>query len=294
MTLESIMDVGFIGLGRMGQGMARNLAQAGHRVRGWNRSPVEGLEGVEIVREPARAFDAEATFTMLADDAAIREVVLKGSLLSHARPGLVHVVSSTISVAFAEDLAEAHRAAGVDYVSAPVLGRPDVADQGQLNVLAAGDPGAVEKATPLLEAIGRKVWPFGEAPQRANAAKIGVNMMLAMAIGAMSEAAALARENEVEPEAFFDLMLGTLFAGAPAYQIYGPKILKGDFEPGFSLRLGLKDVGLAMAAAGDQDRRMKMLRAIKDEMEAALEAGMGDKDWSVVSAWVAGEAHAKL
>jgi 3-hydroxyisobutyrate dehydrogenase-like beta-hydroxyacid dehydrogenase len=278
------MDVGFVGLGLMGRAMARNLAKAGHRVRGWNRSPVEGLEGVEIVHAPADAFDAEATFTMLSDDAAVREVVLAGGVLAHARPGLAHVVSSTISVACAEELTAAHKAAGVAYVAAPVFGRPDAAEAAKLNVLAAGEAKAIEKVRPLLEAIGQRVWPLGEEPKGANAAKIGGNMMLGMAVGAMAEGAALARIAGLDPKVFFDLMLGTLFAGAPVYGIYAPKILSGDFEPGFKLRLALKDLGLAVAAAGDQAQRLKMLQAIKAEMEAAAAAGLGEKDLSAVAA----------
>lgn len=280
------MDVGFIGLGLMGRAMARNLAKAGNRVRGWNRSNVESPDGVEMVGEAADAFDAEATFTMLSDDAAIREVVLDTDVLFRARAGVVHVVCSTISVACAEDLTAAHREAGVDYVAAPVFGRPDAAQAAKLNVLAAGDARAVERVRPLLEAIGQRVWPLGEEPKSANAAKIGGNMMLGMAVGALAEGAALARINGLDPKAFFELMLGTLFAGAPVYGIYAPKILSGDFEPGFKLRLALKDIGLAIAAAGDQTRHLKMLHAIKAEMEAALEAGLGDSDLSAVSAWV--------
>ncbi len=121
------MEVGFIGLGAMGSAMARNLAKAGHKVRAWNRSGDPGIEGVEMASDPADAFGAEAVFTMLSDDPAIREVLLTPGVLGRARHGLVHVVTSTISVAFAGELVAAHAAAGVGYVSAPVLGRPDVA-----------------------------------------------------------------------------------------------------------------------------------------------------------------------
>jgi 3-hydroxyisobutyrate dehydrogenase-like beta-hydroxyacid dehydrogenase len=279
------VEIGFIGLGLMGRAMARNLARAGHRVRGWNRSKTEGLDGVEVVGSAADAFDADATFTMLSDDAAIREVVLNSGVLARARPGVAHIVSSTISVAFAEQLTAAHREAGVAYVSAPVFGRPDAAEAAKLNVLAAGDAAAVEKVKPLLEVIGQRVWPMGVEPKAANVAKIGGNMMLGMAVGAMAEAAALAKANDLDPKAFFELMLGTLFAGAPVYGIYTPKILSGDFEPGFKLRLALKDIGLAMAAS-DHPHHMKLLHAIKSEMEAALEAGLGEKDLSAISAWV--------
>jgi 3-hydroxyisobutyrate dehydrogenase-like beta-hydroxyacid dehydrogenase len=110
---EKIMDVGFIGLGKMGIAMARNLAKAGHRVLAWNRSPVDdaGLTLVETARD---AFQADVVFTMLSDDAAVRAVVLEGGLLKDARKGSVHVGCSTISIAFAEELTARHAETGAE------------------------------------------------------------------------------------------------------------------------------------------------------------------------------------
>ena len=114
---ESTVDVGFIGLGGMGAAMASRLIAAGHRVRVWNRSQaaVETLrgEGAEAVGDPAETFQADAVLTMLASDEAIEEVIIAPGLLAHARPGLVHLVTATISVDFAKRLETLHAAAGV-------------------------------------------------------------------------------------------------------------------------------------------------------------------------------------
>ena len=276
------MEVGFIGLGAMGSAMARNLAKAGHQVRAWNRSGDPGIEGVAMASDPAEAFGAEAVFTMLSDDPAIREVLLEPGVLGQARRGLVHVVTSTISVAFAGELAAAHAAAGVGYVSAPVLGRPDVAAKGELNILAAGRREAVETVRPLLEVLGRKVWDMGEEPAQANAAKIAANMMLTMAIEAMAEAAVLTEANGVPRAAFFELILGTLF-GCRAYETYSGNIAKEAYEPGFKAKLGLKDLRLATAAAEAAGRQLPMLDAVRGRMGEAVEAGLGDKDWSIMA-----------
>ncbi len=276
------MDVGFIGLGAMGSAMARNLAQAGHTVRAWNRSGDPGIEGVAMASSPADAFDAEAAFTMLSDDAAIRDVLLEPGVLRQARPGLVHVVTATISIGFARELAAAHAAAGVAYVSAPVLGRPDVAARGELNILAAGHPDAVGTVHPLLEVLGRKVWDLGEAPQRANAAKIAANMMITMAIEAMAEAAVLTEANGLPRADFFELILGTLFGGR-AYEGYSANIAKETYEPGFKARLGLKDLRLATEAATEAGRRLPMLDAVRTRLGEAVEAGLGEKDWSIMA-----------
>ena len=104
------MEVGFIGLGRMGRAMARNIAKAGHQVRGWNRSRPAGLaiEGVEMVSSPGDAFRADVVFTMLSDDGAVGDVVLSSNALRNARSGVVHVGASTISVDFADELRVTH------------------------------------------------------------------------------------------------------------------------------------------------------------------------------------------
>ena len=276
------MEVGFIGLGLMGSAMARNLAKAGHTVRAWNRSGDPGIEGVTMASDPADAFRAEAVFTMLSDDPAIREVLLEPGVLAKARPGLVHVVTSTISVAFAGKLAAAHATARVGYVSAPVLGRPDVAAKGELNILAAGKREAIETVRPLLDVLGKKVWDMGEEPPRANAAKIAANMMITMAIEGMAEAAVLTEANGLPRAAFFELILGTLFGGR-AYESYSANISKQSYEPGFKARLGLKDLRLATDAANDAGYRLPMLDAVRTRLGEAVDAGLGEKDWSIMA-----------
>ena len=276
------MDVGFIGLGAMGAAMAKNLAAAGHTVRAWNRSGHHGIEGVTTASSVVDALAAEVVFTMLSDDAAIRAVLLDGGALEQARPPLVHVVASTISVAFARELAAAHKRLGLGYVSAPVLGRPDVAAKAELNILTAGEPRAVETVRPLLQTLGKRVWDMGEEPHRANAAKIAANMMIMMAIEAMAEAAALTEANGLARDRFFELILGTLFGGR-AYESYSGIIAKGAYEPGFKATLGLKDLRLATEAAEEAKAQLPMLDAVRSQMTAAVDAGLGERDWSIIA-----------
>ncbi len=131
------MDIGFIGLGHMGGGIAANLVRTGHHVRVWNRSaePVERLLAIGAKRadSPAAAFDSDVMFSMLANDEAIEQVVLSPGALDQARKGMVHVNLATISVGLARHLTELHVERGLGSVAAPVLGRPDVAAAGELN-----------------------------------------------------------------------------------------------------------------------------------------------------------------
>ncbi len=160
------MDVGFIGLGAMGAAMARNLVKAGHRVTVWNRSPqaAEALarEGVLTATSPSEAARGDAVISMLADDQAVRAVVLDSGMLESSPTSLVHVGCSTVSVALAKELAQRHADKGIAYVSAPVFGRPDVAAAGALQIVVAGPPKALATVQPLLDAMGQKTWPMGD------------------------------------------------------------------------------------------------------------------------------------
>ena len=275
------MQIGFIGLGAMGTAMVKNLAAAGHEVRAWNRSG-GAIPGVTMVDKAAEAFNADAVMTMLSDDDAIRTVVLEPGLLEGARAGLVHVVASTISVAFSQDLVAAHASAGIGYVAAPVLGRPDVAAKGELNILVGGDPQAIDTVRPILEVIGGRIWPMGPEASTANAAKIACNMMITMAIEAMAEAVVLTEANGLPRKDFFNLILGTLF-GSRSYEIYSAKIAQSDYQPGFKATLGLKDLRLAREAAGDAGKVLPMLDAVHGRMGEAVNAGFGDQDWSAMA-----------
>lgn len=288
------MKVGFIGLGHMGSAMARNLVRAGHAVCVWNRSPEPVLalvrEGAEAAGSPQDAFAGDAVVTMLADDRAVREVVLRRELLGSARQGAVHVISATISVALARELEAAHAEAGLDLVAAPVLGRPDVAEAGELNVLVAGPPDAVARVQPLLDAIGKRSWPMGDQPHLASVAKLACNFSLAAAMEAMAEAFALARRHQLDPGALLEVMTGTLFA-APAYRTYGPMIVEQRFEPAnFKLPLGLKDIRLTLEAGEAAGAPMPFASVLRDNFIDAIAHGDGDKDWSAVSAVAARRA----
>ncbi|MGN6740231.1 NAD(P)-dependent oxidoreductase [Dyella sp.] len=281
------MKVGFIGLGAMGSAMASNLLAAGHAVTVWNRSaaatePLASL-GARVASTPERAVLGEAVCSMLANDQAVRAVFLDGGLLDAMDPGTVHVNHATISVALAQELAEAHAARGIDYVAAPVFGRPDAAAAARLQIVAAGKPAAVDTVRPLLEAMGAKIWPMGEAPERANVVKIAGNFMLAAAIESMAEASALTRAHGVGAAEFLELMTSTLFA-APAYQGYGKLIAEQRYSPaGFAMPLGLKDVGLALSAGAARRVPLPFAGVLRENFLDALAHGGEELDWSALA-----------
>ncbi|MDP4025094.1 NAD(P)-dependent oxidoreductase [Methylobacterium sp. NEAU 140] len=279
------MDVGFIGMGRMGRGMAARLAGAGHRVRAWNRSPeaAHGIPGVTPVASAAEAFSGDAAITMLADDAALEATLVAGGLLDAPGRPRLHLGMSTVSVALARQLAAVHERAGVRYVSAPVFGRPDAAAAGALHIVAAGPDAAVEAAAPLFDAMGARTWRFGEAPERANAVKLAGNFMIVAAVEAMGEGSALVEGHGVAAADFLDLMTSTIFA-APVYKNYGGAIAASRFEPpGFGLRLGAKDVRLVLQAAEAAGVPMPAASVLRDGLIEAIAHGDGEKDLAALS-----------
>jgi 3-hydroxyisobutyrate dehydrogenase-like beta-hydroxyacid dehydrogenase len=280
------MDIGFIGLGSMGSAMASNALKAGHTVRVWTRSPdaAQALvnQGATLAASPAEAFTGDAVFSMLADDAALRAVIIDSGLLAQAPKGTVHVNMATISVALAEELAKLHADHGVAYVAAPVLGRPDVAAAGKLNIVAAGPDAAIERVQPIFDVIGQKTWRVGTTAQHANLFKLGANFMLASAIEVTGEAAALMSGHGIDPHAFLDVITNTLFPG-PVYQGYGRMIADNRYEPAlFKARLGLKDVRLALAAADAVNAPLPVASVVRDNLIDALAQGDGDKDLAVL------------
>jgi 3-hydroxyisobutyrate dehydrogenase-like beta-hydroxyacid dehydrogenase len=266
--------------------MAGNLIAAGHRLRVWNRSRRAAEElaakGAELAAEPREAF-GEILISMLADDTAVREVILGSGMLERASRGGIHVNMATISVALAEELTEEHRRRGLRYIAAPVFGRPEAAAARQLNIVAAGDEAALDRVQPLFDAMGQRTWRLGSEPREASAAKLAGNFLIAAAIECMGEAVVMAERYGVRPASLLEILGNTLFA-APVYRNYGALIADRRYEPaGFRLELGLKDVRLALAAGESARTPMPVASLLRDHLLEAIAHGDGDRDWSALA-----------
>lgn len=289
------MKVGFIGLGRMGAGMAANLLRAGHEVTVYNRTPAKGKALVEQgARAAARVADAcrgEAVITMLADDDAVAAVTFgEQGVIGASGKGAIHVSMSTISVALSERLAAAHAKAGQRFVAAPVFGRPEAAARAQLVIVAAGAADAVDACAPLFQALGPRTFRLGEKPQAANLIKLSGNFLIAVVIEALGEAVALVAKAGVDKRQYVDLLTSTLF-NAPVYKTYGELIAGGKFEPaGFAAPLGHKDIRLALAAAEDLRVPLPLASLLRDRLLALLARGGEALDWSAIAQLAAKDA----
>src|SRR5690242_18237154 len=288
------MNVGFIGLGRMGAGMASNLIKAGHEVTVYNRTPEKAralaAAGVKVATRVSEACQGDAVITMLSNDEAVEGLVLgREGVLESQRPGALHVSSSTISVALSQRLSQEHSKHGQRYIAAPVFGRPDAAAAAQLVVVAAGEQGALEAARPLLEAIGRKVFVIGDAPRAANLVKLSGNFLNASVIESLGEAFALITKGGIDRQRYLEI-LGSLF-NVPAYNIYGALIAGGRFEPaGFAAPLGQKDIRLLLAAADGLGVPMPLGGLLRDRFLTLIAHGGERLDWSAIGALPAQDA----
>jgi 3-hydroxyisobutyrate dehydrogenase-like beta-hydroxyacid dehydrogenase len=283
------MKVGFIGLGHMGAGMAVNLLKAGHEVTVYNRTRAKAealtAQGAKVAANIAEACRGDAVITMLANDAAVESVVLgRNGVIASLSAGVLHVSSSTISIALSQRLSEEHAKAGQRFVAAPVFGRPEAAAAAQLFVIAAGEPAALDAAMPLLEAVGQKCFVVSDTPEAANLVKLSGNFLSASVIESLGEALALITKGGVDQRKYLEILTSTLF-DAPVYKTYGRLIIDGDFEPaGFAAPLGQKDIRLVLGAADDLGIPMPLASLLHDRFMTLLAHGGDRLDWSAIGA----------
>jgi len=283
------MKVGFIGLGRMGQGMARNILDAGNELTVYNRTPAKAAElaaaGATVVESIAAVTEGcDVVITMVTDDTALGNIAYgDGGLIAALPDGGIHMAMGTNSVEMTRVIAAAHGSANQIFVAAPVLGRPDRAAAGELGIMPAGPADVVARLTPLLEAMGRRIFPAGDKPEAAAAIKIAHNFVLGCAIEVMGEAMSLVRKYGVEPLVLHQVLTEGIF-GSPAYQIYGDIIVREAYDDvGFTALIGLKDANLALAAAEAAAMPLPSANVWRDRLLGAIAHGDGERDWAVVA-----------
>jgi 3-hydroxyisobutyrate dehydrogenase-like beta-hydroxyacid dehydrogenase len=294
--------VGFAGMGHMGTAMAGNLAAAGYRVVAYVRhaDQMDSLAtlGLKPTTNIADLFDCQVVITMLPNDGAVREIVLGreeiglDGLAIGLNRGAIHLSMSTISTATASLLASQHAISGQGYVAAPVFGNPDAARARELFIVAAGAPADVERCRPLLDKLGQRTFVIGADPAQANLVKLLGNMMTATTLESLGEIVAVTRKRGLDPKIFLDIMTNTMFGGR-AHKIYGDKIVRQTYAPGFLMPLALKDVRLALAEAESAGAPMPSVAVVRDRMIAGISRGYTDLDWSALGLIAAEEAGLK-
>ena len=283
------MKVAFIGLGRMGQAMARRLLAAGHDLVVWNRTPDRLGELLDLGATMAESIAQVATLgapviTMLADDDALAQVAHgPGGLIASLPAGGLHIAMGTHRSDTIRDLTAAHAEAGQLLVAAPVLGRPTAVAAGQLGIIAAGPGEAIAHAQPLFDAIGRRTFAAGSDPATASLLKLTNNMVLACAIEVMGEAFSLVEKSGADPETLRDVLTEGVFS-CPAYTGYSRAIVDRSWDTvGFTATLALKDVDLALATGAANGVPLPSAEVCRDRLSRAIADGDAGRDWIVMA-----------
>jgi 3-hydroxyisobutyrate dehydrogenase-like beta-hydroxyacid dehydrogenase len=283
------LKASFIGLGNMGFHMAFNLLKQGVELAIYNRSKEKTTSlveaGAKLLNHPSDAFKfAPIAFSMVANDQALEEITEgPNGLLESAHPDCIHVSSSTVAPATTHKLMLQHQEKGVQFIAAPVFGRPDAAARQELWICMAGNQAAKKKALPLLNMMGKKVYDFGDKPESANVVKLAANFMLLSVIEMLSEAFAFVQKNDVKPQQLHAFLVETLFP-SPVFLNYGKLIMQQKFSPpGLKLALGSKDINLFLNTAKSLDVSTPFAQELHKLLLTSLEKGREEMDWSAIS-----------
>lgn len=288
------LEIGVVGLGRMGTEIAANLVSPERQVTAYIRRPdrIGALSalGIRPTLKLENLAHCDIVISMLPDDNAVREVVCGANgLASRLQHGAIHLSMSTISTATAEYLASKHALRDQGYVAAPVFGNPAAAKARQLFIIAAGNSTDVNRCQPLFDAIGQRTFVVGGDPAHANLIKLLGNMMTATTLETLAETVAVLLKRGLDPRNFIDILTNTMFGGL-AHRIYGDRIVRRDYAPGFPLPLVLKDVRLALAEAEAASAPVPSIGVVRDRLITAIARGYADLDWTALGLIAAQEA----
>ena len=283
------MKIAFLGLGRMGQGMAHLLVKAGYQLNVFDVFPDAAKSLVEagatFMPTIAEAVaDRDVVITMLPSDPILNNVISgEGGLLESLPKGSTHVIMGTHGIDAVRKATEAHTNAGQIFVAAHVLGRPDLAAQGLLTIVPAGPEDTVKSLDPVFDVLGKQTIFAGTEPQAASAVKIANNFVLGCAIEVMGEAMALVQKLGGDKNMFHKVLTDGLF-GAPAYEVYGGMIANESWDSlGATAVIGLKDINLAMAAAESAEMPLPSAAPFRDRLLGAIAHGDANLDWCVAA-----------
>lgn len=247
------MNVGFVGIGIMGSGMARNLLKAGHQLTLWNRTTerARAIEGATVADTPSAVGQAASTVVICVSDTPDVEQVVFGpdGLLSGLREGSLIIDCSTISPSASREFAQRAAEHGVAWVDAPVSGGSEGAAKGTLSIMVGGDAEDVARAMPLFEAMGSTITHVGELGA-GQTVKIVNQILVVVNQLAVSEALLMAEAAGVDLEATLSAVTGGA-AGSWMLANRGPQMIERDWRPGFTIDLQQKDLRLVLEAADE-------------------------------------------
>ena len=273
----------------MGQGMAHLLLKAGYDLNVFDLYPEQATSLVEAGATPCKtvsetSIGRDVCISMLPSDIALEHLVADaGGLLESMDSGTTHVVMGTHGIECVRKLTKLHTDAGQIFVTAHVLGRPDLAAEGLLTIVPAGPSDTLASLQGVFDVLGKQTFVAGTDPQSASAVKIANNFVLGCAIETMGEAMSLVRKLGVDPAMFHKVLTEGLFS-APAYEVYGKMIVDEAYDSmGATATIGLKDINLALQAAESAQMPLPSASIMRDRLLGAIAHGDAALDWAVVA-----------
>jgi len=279
-------NVGFIGLGLMGKPMAQNLLRAGFPLTVWNRTKSKADDlvraGAKLAANPREAAaQSDLLITIVSDPPALEEVLFGSGALEDLRKGTILIDSSTVSPDTERRVAAACAERGVDFLDAPVTGGTWGAEKGELVFMVGGDAKVLDRAKPVLEAMGKKFFLLG--PNGAGqTVKLGMNLLLALEIDAWAESLALVTKAGVPAERLIEVMQSSM-GHARLLDVKTPLMLKNEYPASFPLRLMHKDLRLALELARQQGTRLPAAEAAYATYTVVKDASHDDPDFAAVA-----------
>jgi 3-hydroxyisobutyrate dehydrogenase len=278
------VTVGFIGLGAMGRGMARNLHRAGLLLSIWNRTPARATElagelGIAAAANPAElAGGCDVVVLCVSADADVLELI--DAITAALRPGSIVIDCSTVSASTAREASRRLSARDVEFLDAPVSGGVEGARDGTLAIMVGGPAAALDRARPVLEAMGRTVTHFGPSGS-GQAAKATNQIMCAGIIQAVAEAMAFAKAEGLPLEALIET-LGK-GAGSSWYFVHrAPNMVRNEYPPGFRVRLHAKDLRICHDMAARHGVLLPVVEMTLLHYRQLIDQGHGDEDISTI------------
>jgi 3-hydroxyisobutyrate dehydrogenase-like beta-hydroxyacid dehydrogenase len=276
--------IGFVGLGNMGQLMARRLLEAGHEVWLHNRTPGKAApllaQGGRWAADPqSLAQQVELVITMVADDAALRQVALgTDGVLGRAQPGLTYVDMSTVSGEASAEVAAAATNADVAYLRAPVTGSTALAAAGELGILVSGPRESLDKFGDVFDVLGRQVFHLGTA-EEARVMKLALNMLVAGTVVGLAEALVLGERAGLDWRSMLDVFTESA-VGSPLVRYKAASLSTRDFAPAFSTAMMAKDLDLALDLGHRIGAALPTTAQSRELLQVTCGLGWGERDFS--------------
>jgi 3-hydroxyisobutyrate dehydrogenase len=285
-----VMNIGIIGTGLLGSSIAKRLASSGHKISAYNRTrqKAESLKnfGIQIVDSPKElASKCELVITILKDASVIEQIAFGDNGIAQGKhDGLIVADMSTISPILSQSIAKKFSDEGISMIDTPVMGGPSLAEKGQMVVMIGGKKEIYEKCKTVFDSIGERTFLLGENGS-GHAMKLAMNSQIAILALSLSEGIILAKKSGLDPMTFLEVLNSTYFKTGMSIN-KGPKMVKGNFEPSFFLKMMQKDLDEIDYTAKKVGANMPMSKLANEIYQKAIREGLGDIDYTGILSYL--------